>query len=282
MLTSLARTSRFFASHPLTKNDKTRAWARYVDWQVRSRLRDETIVPWIGGQRLAVRRGMWGATGNIYAGLHEFSEMMLVLHFLRPGDLFVDVGANVGSYTVLASGVAGAYSVAFEPAPDTAALLRRNVEINGLDHFVTVHEMAASASDGFVSFTSGLGPENAVDTHGSQQVRCCRLDDVLRDLHPEMIKIDAERHDAEVIKGAEAVLACESLKVVMTEDVSPPVASALAAHGFEVAHYNPFRRDFTATPSDVAPNSIFVRDRTFVISRLAVAKPVTIFGSVIS
>jgi hypothetical protein len=47
--------------------------------------------------------GMTGATGNLYVGLHEFEEMAFLLHFLRPGDLFADVGANVGSYTILAA-----------------------------------------------------------------------------------------------------------------------------------------------------------------------------------
>ena len=60
-----------------------------------------------GGRSLRQRHefdraaGMTGATGNVYCGLHEFEDMALVLHALRPRDLFVDVGANVGSYTVL-------------------------------------------------------------------------------------------------------------------------------------------------------------------------------------
>ncbi len=274
MLTSLARTSRFFADHPLTKNDKARAWARFAAWQMRSRLHDEIIVPWIEGQRLAVRRGMWGATGNIYAGLHEFSEMMLVLHFLRPGDLFVDVGANVGSYTVLASGVAGADTIAFEPAPDTAALLRRNIEINRLDSLVTVHEMAASASDGHVSFTSGRGPENAVSADGTNQVRAVRLDGVLRGKSPAMLKIDAEGHDGEVIKGAEAILAGESLKVVIAEAVAPSIRSTLADHGFSPVTYDPIRR---ALLNDTSA-AVFVRDRGFVAARLATAESITVLG----
>ncbi len=73
---------------------------------------DEVIVHWIGGTRLAARRGMTGLTGNIYAGLHEFADMAFLLHFLRPSDLFADVGANVGSYTILASGVVRCPTVA--------------------------------------------------------------------------------------------------------------------------------------------------------------------------
>jgi hypothetical protein len=50
--------ARFFASHPLTHTSPIKAWQRWLSWQIKSRLRDEVIVPWIGGQLLAVRRGM--------------------------------------------------------------------------------------------------------------------------------------------------------------------------------------------------------------------------------
>jgi hypothetical protein len=81
----------FLATHPLTKHRRLPAMARVLRWQVASRIQDEVIVHWIGGTRLAARRGMTGLTGNIYAGLHEFADMAFVLHFLRPCDLFVDV-----------------------------------------------------------------------------------------------------------------------------------------------------------------------------------------------
>src|SRR6185295_2090869 len=97
------------------------AWRRFLAWQISSRLLPEVVVPWVHGLRLGARRGMTGATGNIYAGLHEFHDMMLLLHFLRPGDIFLDMGANIGSYSLLAAGVAGATAHAFEPDPQTAA-----------------------------------------------------------------------------------------------------------------------------------------------------------------
>ena len=50
---------------------------------------------------------MIGATGNLFCGLHEIEDMGFVLHFLRSDDIFLDVGVNVGTYTVLAAGVAG-------------------------------------------------------------------------------------------------------------------------------------------------------------------------------
>src|SRR5260370_39522591 len=98
----LVNLAHFFATHPITSKAPYWAWARFILWQLRSRIQAEIIVSWIAGQRLVVRRGMTGATGNIYAGLHEFVDMILELHFLRGGDLVFAVGAHARSYTVLA------------------------------------------------------------------------------------------------------------------------------------------------------------------------------------
>ena len=59
------------------------------------------LLPFVNEVCLIVRPGMTGATGNVYSDLHEFEDLALVLHALRPDDLFVDIGANVESYLML-------------------------------------------------------------------------------------------------------------------------------------------------------------------------------------
>ena len=81
--------------------------------------------------------------------------MMFLLHFLKSDDLFLDIGANVGTYTVLASGVCKAKTWAFEPDPETVLSLKRNIEINNLQELVTVHELALGAAEREVAFTVG-------------------------------------------------------------------------------------------------------------------------------
>src|ERR1700730_10681604 len=147
--------ARFFASHPLTHTSPIKAWQRWLSWQIKSRLRDEVNAPWIGGQS-----GMTGATGNIYVGLHEFADMMFPLHFLREGDLFLDIGANIGSYTVLASGVCRSTTWAFEPDPNTLHHLKRNIAINELNGLVTVYECVLGPTQGEIPFTVGRDPVN--------------------------------------------------------------------------------------------------------------------------
>ena len=168
---SLARLHQFFRTHPLTRNATFRAWARFVSWQINSRIRSEVVVPWIFDLRLSVRRGMTGATGNLYCGLHEFFDMMLLLHFLRANDLFLDIGSNIGSYTMLASGGCGASTWAFEPDPEAVASLKRNVELNSLQHLVTVQAIALGSSDCTVPFTVGQDTVNRVANSSDSDVR---------------------------------------------------------------------------------------------------------------
>ena len=61
--------------------------------------------------------------------------MAFVLHLLRPGEHFVDVGANVGSYIVLA-GVGQTRVTAVEPIPATFAHLQHSVALNGMNDHV--------------------------------------------------------------------------------------------------------------------------------------------------
>jgi FkbM family methyltransferase len=271
---------RFFATHPLTRDAPLRAWARFASWQLKSRIQDEVIFPWIGGQRLAVRHGMAGATGNIYVGLHEFADMMLPLHFLREGDLFLDIGANVGSYTVLASGVCRAKTWAFEPDPNTLQHLKRNISVNNLDAIVTVAECALGATRGEVPFTVGLDSMNKVAVANDKNVRMVRqerLDTLIGSFQPIMIKIDVEGYEEDVLRGAEVLLANPCLKVIELETVAPGVEHMLLSNQFERAYYDPFSRRLGREPIDLmSSNSLFVRDRPFVETRLATAKKIEI------
>jgi hypothetical protein len=69
--------------------------ARFLPWKLGSRmLCMPVIVPWVGSTSLVIETGMTGATMNFYCGLHGAADMAFVLHVLRPGDVFLDVGAN--------------------------------------------------------------------------------------------------------------------------------------------------------------------------------------------
>lgn len=265
-MASILPTLKFIAQHPLSSQRPLSAFWRYARWQMESRLRDEVIFDWIEGSKLAARNGMTGATGNIYCGLHGFADMAFLLHLLRPGDLFVDVGANVGSYTVLASAVCGARSIAIEPDPGTVQSLRRNIEINGMCERVRLIESAVGSAPGTSRFTVGQDTTNRVASGTdlvTREVQVCTLDDVLADEAPVLIKMDVEGYEPQVFYGASAVLRKASLAAIITETANPAIRSLLRSAGFTSAYYDPFQRAIVAEGelgSRVSThNALFVR-----------------------
>lgn len=258
------------------------AVARFAGWQLRSRLAGEIVVDWIDGAKLVVRRGMTGATGNIYCGLHEFVEMAFVLHVLRPGDLLLDIGANIGSYTVLASRLCGARTIAFEPDPGTVSALKKNIAANGLEGLARVEECALGDRNGEIQFTVGLDTVNRVAEGTdlpSRTVAVRRLDDVCRDENPALIKMDVEGFEDQVLTGAERVLAKPSLLAVQSEFGGPILIQTLSRHGFEPRYYDPFTRALSVGPvGHNLAELIFVRDSAELIGRLTSAPQRTIHG----
>lgn len=273
-------TLQFILSHPLNRQRPVRALGRYAHWQVSSRLRNEIIFRWIDNAVLAVSHGMTGATGNIYCGLHEFVEMTFLLHLLRSGDLFLDIGANIGSYTILASKVCGARSIAFEPDPTTAAALRRNVALNEIENLVSVEQVALGSMTGEIAFTVGLGTTNHIATysdHDVQTIPIKRADDLAVWNEAVLAKLDVEGYEDQVFRGATRMLSSRSLLAVQSESHGPDIAAFLHSFGFERMFYDPFSRMLSERPFPYrTTNAIYVRNLPDVGRRLRDAIPRTV------
>lgn len=228
---------------------------------------------------------MTGATGNIYTGLHEFNDMMLTLHFLRKGDLFLDIGANVGTYAVLASGACGADTWAFEPDPCAIRHLKRNIAVNGLEELIRVYDLALGASEDEVQFTTGLDTTNHVTSDRDWNTRIVRqkqLDAVIGEGKPIMIKLDVEGYEEKVLLGAQKLLANPCLQLIVLETVTPLTESILAGHNFESAYYDPFARELSHSRGNYTScNSIYVRNLKAIAMRLVSARAVTVLGRAI-
>lgn len=289
----LLRTFSFLMSHPLTRTHKIRSLARFVRWQLATRLWKEAIATdFVNGTRLLVSRGMVGATGNVYVGLHEFEDMAFVLHLLRKGDGFVDVGANVGSYTVLAGGAIGARCISIEPIPGTFSRLVDNINLNGIGATVSALNIGAGEAGGTIRFTSGLDTVNHVVTDSEQgtgetiEVPVRKLDDVLDTFEPLLIKIDVEGFETNVIAGADKVLSRESLLGVIMElngsgnrygFDEAKLHRVMLDYGFGAFTYAPFKRELVRLDKKNvnSGNTLYVRNLDKVTSRLETAPKFT-------
>lgn len=286
MIAATTRVIRNALSHPLGSRRRLATLAAIARWQVASRLANGPIdVAWIGGARLLVERGMTGATGNIYFGLHEVPDMAFMVHFLRPDDTLFDIGANIGSYALLAASAANARVVAFEPHPGTADFLERNIAHNRLGTRIAVRRVALSDRAGDGALTDSLDTMNHVIAEvgaGSRSVVLETLDSHAAQGRPTMLKIDVEGHEASVLAGGAAALADPSLLAVEIETVTPAIDRTLRDAGFHERWYDPFARKLHEAPVAglVAANRLYLRDPVSAQARVTAAPPLKV-GSIV-
>ena len=291
MWRNLFGTLKFIFNHPATRDHKWSAFMRFTGWQIQSRIfRKPVIYPFVEKSKLIVQGGMTGATGNIYTGLHEFEEMMFLLHFLRPGDLFVDAGANIGSFTILASAVAGAGSISFEPVPETFRHLKNNVAVNGIESLVELHNAGVGMEKGKLSFTSGLDTMNHVVSakgdsgNGIIEVDIITLDEVLGNRIPRLVKIDTEGFEMAVLQGGKSVFPTSTMMGIIAElngacqrygVMEKDIHEWIIGQGFTAVLYDPFKRSLS-TKSSYNPhgNTIYIKNETEVASRLLTARKI--------
>lgn len=290
--TKLYAALRGIREHPLNTRRKTRAMFDFCVAQIASRaLPGDVCVEFPNRTRLLVPPRMKGAAHFIYPRLCEFGEMSFVIHALRDTDLFVDAGANIGAYSVLAGAVAGARVIAFEPSPSTFECLRRNILLNGLAARASVRQTAVGRAAGTVKFTEGLGTENSVvrdgATAGAVEIRVARLDDELAGEKPFILKMDVEGFETEACAGAEKTLAEPSLQAFIIEKSGggrrygfdeESLHQKIRSTGFRPFEYLPLERELKPLAPTADGNLIYIRDEQLVRTRLREAKPYEIDG----
>jgi FkbM family methyltransferase len=290
---ALKRTFNFINTHPLARHNKLLALWKFVTWQIKCRInRGLILIPFIEGTKVYAQKGLTGITGNIYTGLHEFNDMAFLLHFLRDTDVFFDVGANVGSYTILASGVCGSKTLAFEPIKSTFNILSKNVVINNLSKLVGVENIGIGKEEGLLVFTTKEDTGNHILAKNENseeviEVRMKNIDSYLS-YQPSLIKIDVEGFETEVLNGANEILKTDQLKAIIIElngsserygYSDDEIHKKLLAHSFKPYSYNAFQRQVNELPGYGQFNTIYLRDTDLVISRLKAAKKFNVFNT---
>ena len=164
-------------------------------------------------------------------GVYELDTARLIRKLLKPGDHFVDGGANLGYFTLLAAkrvGPAGRVD-AFEPVPATRRRLTDHVTRNGLDATVRVHPEALSDTPGEATIhvphaadrnhgeSSLFAPADADDAADAVAVQTVRLDHVLQGTAPTLVKLDLEGAEAMALRGMANLLDVERPPALIVE-----------------------------------------------------------------
>jgi FkbM family methyltransferase len=291
-MNGLFKTLRFIYSHPLNSKGRFSAIRRFFNWQIGTRLIPYPIVvPFAQRSKLLMYRGLKGVTQNLYCGLQEFEDMAFLLHFLNADDQFIDVGANVGSYTILAASEVGAQTIAIEPIPDTFRHLCTNVDLNEISSKVQTLNIGLGSQQAVLHFTRHLDTTNHVatkQTANTVAVEVRTLDQLVKMEQPTLIKIDVEGFETEVLKGMSTSLQAPKLKAIIIElngsgkrygydDAA--IHQQLLDVGFQSYHYFPFERKLQPRVGfSKEGNTIYLKDFDFAAQRVKNAEKVKIHG----
>ena len=294
---SLKIVSRAIKNHPLASKEPLKAWRRFLQWQIISRIyKNGIVVPYVENSLLLVKPSMHGATGAIYLGLQEFEDMMFMLHLLVKKDSFYDIGANIGSYSILAAKVIGTKVVAIEPIPQTFGCLQNNIAINNISDKIQALNIGVGEEEGILKFTNAFDTVNHVvlgnkNDESVIEVQVESLNALCKNKklsQPILMKIDVEGFELSVLNGASDILMNEELKAIIIEIngccksfgvQEMDIHNKLVSYNFKAYTYNPFTRSLESQ-SSFTPNgnTIYIRDLPFVKQRLLESRDFKILG----
>ncbi|WP_119418140.1 FkbM family methyltransferase [Desertibaculum subflavum] len=178
---------------------------------------------------------------------------------IGPGRLFVDCGANVGFFSLLAAS-RGARVIAFEPNPDCAAAIRRNADLNG--YRIDIRAVGLAAAPGTATLhierDSNLGAATLRPTGGrTVSISLDTLDNQLGTEVPDLLKIDVEGAEVQLLEGARATLSRVKVVIMEVSEFSlrqlgsskDVLFDIMAGQGFTATILSPVRRSNAATDS---------------------------------
>ncbi|HEX4636873.1 MAG TPA: FkbM family methyltransferase [Rhizomicrobium sp.] len=192
------------------------AWA--LPHSIREPVISKFLLPRLAGRSLAVKTRdgftLWCDPSDfiqntvLRSGVWDHEVADAIRKHLKPGQLFCDIGANIGYFSMLAAHL-GARVVAFEPQPSCAEAFRRNASINGFKNTI-LHQLALSIEEGeAILYLEGDQNTGAASLHTRSgetiAVKTRRLDDVLTE-KPHLIKMDIEGAEVRALEGASRIL----------------------------------------------------------------------------
>jgi FkbM family methyltransferase len=159
---------------------------------------------------------------------YEPYTVQLFEEMVRPGATVLDIGANVGYFSLVAARQVGAQGrvYAFEPGPDNFALLLRNIEINKLANITAVPKAVSNESKTTTLTLAELPDQHSlfapptVAATGTIPIQCVAVDDFLAGQTVDVIKIDVEGNELRALDGMRQTV-MKSTALVMFVEFNP-------------------------------------------------------------
>jgi FkbM family methyltransferase len=209
-------------------------------------------------------------------GSYERKDFLMLRRLVPRGATFVDVGANIGWYSLhVAAADPTARVYAFEPVPSSFDWLRAGVELNGLRNVEAVPTAVSDRTgdvvlyvDEAIAAAAAAAPASGGDELRGVRCRATRLDDFARerDVAPDVMKLDIEGGELAALRGAEHILAthrpvvfCEMLRKLAKPFGYHPndIITLMRGYGYECLRAEESRLESFAAMDDSTTETNF-------------------------
>ena len=199
-------------------------------------------------------------------GIYEPHVSQLIGNILQPGDIFYDIGANAGYFTLVAAQKVGSsgFVFAFDPVTLNSEVIKKQIALNDLGSFCKVEALAISNHEGKAPFVIPSRNANAhlvdiaapnVQADGEIiEVKLTTLDQfVLNHPHPTLIKMDIEGAEVAALEGANQLLSGPEAPVMLVSthsvELDARVKHILKKHGYGMINLSGFEQMVYARPN---------------------------------
>ena len=272
---------KIILNHPLNANNKFRSILRFLSFNLKKISNKGLIIfPWVGESKLIFDNTDLDTLSqrqikfNYYLGLVEYEDMAFLIHCLKKENVFIDCGANLGMYTILASKVLGSDTIAFEPHPETVTKFFSLLQINNVTHKVKIINKAIGNKIDEVNFSNEKDAlrrkvikDKIYDQNSSIKVKMTTLDNEISDIKKEFIlKMDLEGFEYSALKGAALTLKNKNLKAIIVENNDKynknSISELLGMYGFFPIEYFPQKKEIKIYENNPGNklNLIFIRN----------------------
>ncbi len=162
----------------------------------------------------------------VYAGLPEYHETLFLLDYLRPKDVYVDVGAHIGFELIVASSKVNKGALyGFEPSNQIFSDLVTNVGLNNKSANIQIFQQAVSNKSGWLEFTQEAESEESHIAHSDSNQTTLKVKSITLDQFAEerkinridLLKVDTEGAEALVFEGAKSLLKEKKIACILFE-----------------------------------------------------------------
>jgi FkbM family methyltransferase len=208
------KTLRYIWTHPNCKNQQIQFILKFISWQVYKRLTHKYLdIELISNVKIRCYPDSYSAATALYCGLYDYNEMNFLLRYLRSNDSFLDIGANVGIYTLLAASKIKSGSVySFEVLPKNYNRLIQNLQLNQFQQ-VKPYAIAVSDFTGTTALNIAEGDSMPFITNNATDNTITVTTDTLDNLlqyesvaNLTLAKMDIEGAEILALKGAVSLL----------------------------------------------------------------------------